>query len=173
MSSIKNLAALVQPVRQIVPKEPKEWASIDNGLGFVTPADYRSIIDTYGSGSFDDFLIVLSPQNSNKYLDLSSQIAVRREALRGLTHEVIPYSIDLLTACAYTNNGDVVYWLADKAVDPNEWPIIVNASRDDEWDRFDGGLLDFLIAVFNRSYVCPIFPDDFPEQDGSYFTPSA
>ncbi|WP_131809344.1 hypothetical protein [Mycobacteroides immunogenum] len=152
---------------------PKEWAAIDSGLGFVTPADYRAIIDTYGSGSFDDFLIVLSPQSDNKYLDLSSQITVRREALRGLTHEVIPYSIDLLTACAYTNNGDVVYWLADKTVDPNEWPIIVNASSDDEWDRFEGGLLDFLISVFNRSYVCPIFPDDFPEQDGSYFTPSA
>ncbi|WP_165609637.1 hypothetical protein [Mycobacteroides saopaulense] len=170
MSSIQDLAAVVTPLGRVA---PKEWTAIDSDLGFVTPADYRSIIDTYGSGSFDDFLIVLSPQNGNKYLDLSSQIAVRREALHGLTHEVIPYPIDLLTACAYTNNGDVVYWLADKAVNPNDWPVVINASRDDEWDRFNGGLLDFLVAVLDRSYVCPIFPDDFPEQDGSYFTPSA
>ncbi|MGC7250000.1 hypothetical protein RBA00_13230, partial [Mycobacteroides abscessus subsp. massiliense] len=43
----------------------------------------------------------------------------------------------------------------------------------DRWEEFDGTLLEFLVAIFSKSYVCPIFPDDFPAQDGSYFTPSA
>ncbi|MGC7299260.1 hypothetical protein RA988_22400, partial [Mycobacteroides abscessus subsp. massiliense] len=61
----------------------------------------------------------------------------------------------------------------NESADSNKWPVVIQATRDNEWDKFDGSLLEFLVSVFGRTYVCPIFSDDFPEQDGSYFTPSA
>ncbi len=181
MALIEDLTTLVAPPGA-TSHVTRDWGAIDARLGFVTPPDYREIVETYGSGKFDDFLMVLMPQDSNVHLDLWSQISGWRDALRmsvdserllGVPPAVVPYPIESLTACAYTDNGDVIYWLTSGSADPNEWPVVIQATRDNEWDEFDGSLLEFLTSVFSRTYVCPIFPDDFPEQDGSYFTPSA
>ncbi|MBA0045352.1 SMI1/KNR4 family protein [Mycobacteroides sp. LB1] len=181
MALIEDLTALIAPP-YAASRVTRDWEAIDADLGFVTPLDYREIVETYGSGKFDDFLMVLMPQDSNIHLDLGSQISGWRDALRmsldserllGVPPAVVPYPIESLTACAYTDNGDVIYWLTSESADPNEWPVVIQATRDDEWDKFDGSLLEFLDSVFSQTYFCPIFPDDFPEQDGSYFTPSA
>lgn len=177
---ISDLTALVAPPHASG-GTTTDWDSVDVNLGFVTPCDYREIVEIYGPGSFDNFLIVLMPQHDNIYLDLGSQISAWRDNLRmsfdsewllGVPPGVVPYSIESLTACAYTNNGDVIYWLTNESADPNDWPVVIQATRDNEWDKFDGSLLEFLVSVFSRTYVCPIFPDDFPELDASYFTPS-
>ncbi|AMU55107.1 Uncharacterised protein [Mycobacteroides abscessus subsp. abscessus] len=170
MASIEEFAVLVTPPGHV---EQKDWLAVNRELGFETPGDYQLIIDHYGRGSFDDFLYVMQPLNDNKFLDLASQIAANHEMLHALTNETIPYPVESLFKCASTDNGDSIYWLTDKSSEPNEWPIVINAARDDRWEEFDGTLLEFLVAIFSKSYVCPIFPDDFPAQDGSYFTPSA
>lgn len=163
MASIEDLLACV-PAGQGSGRH--DWTQVHQRLGFVTPRDYEQIVDTYGAGEFDEFLLVLDPQNDNPYLDLKSQVNVRRQALLGLTNEVIPYPIESLTACAYTNNGDVIYWITDRSENPDEWTVTINAARDDEWDEFDGTLLDLLVALFSRTHVSPIFPADFPNPEG-------
>ncbi|MDX1876085.1 hypothetical protein SBI67_28530 [Mycolicibacterium sp. 120266] len=163
---IKDLAARVRPECTVT---QRDWARLYRHLGFVTPRDYEQIVDTYGAGEFDEFLLVLDPQNDNQYLDLKSQVNVRRQALLGLTSEVIPYSIESLTACAYTNNGDVIYWITDRSVNPDDWTVTINAARDNEWDEFDGTLLDLLVGLFTRTHVSPFFPEDFPSPAGVTF----
>ncbi len=163
---IEDLAARV---RSEGSANQHDWARLHQHLGFVTPRDYQQIIDTLGAGEFDEFLLVLDPQNDNRYLDLKSEANVRRQALLRLTHEVIPYPIESLTACAYTNNGDVIYWITDRSVDPDDWAVTINAARDDEWDEFDGTLLDLLVALLTRTHVSPIFPEDFPNPAGVTF----
>ncbi|MHA7664096.1 SMI1/KNR4 family protein [Mycolicibacterium sp. HS_4_1] len=165
MASIAELIALVPPPSRAPGR--RDWASVDQELGFETPQDYQSIIDTYGRGNFSGFLYVMQPLDDNRSLDLTFRTNISQDALRALTNEVIPYPIDSLVQCASTDNGDSIYWLTSRSPhDPNKWPLVMNAARDDEWAEFDGNLLDFLVAIFNRSYVFPIFPDDFPDFAG-------
>lgn len=169
MASIEELIALVPPPGAA--PGPRDWASVDHELGFETPHDYQSIVDTYGRGSFSGFLYVMQPLDDNRSLDINYRTNMSQDILRALTEEVIPYPIDSLLQCASTDNGDSIYWLTRESPrDPNKWPLVMNVARDDEWAEFDGTLLDFLVAIFNRSYVCPIFPDDFPDYAGNTFT---
>ena len=46
---------------------------------------------------------------------------------------------------------------------PDDRGIVVNAARDwPDWPGFDGGLVEFLVAVFAVEYRCDAFPEDFP-----------
>ena len=172
MSTVQDLTSIVPPPSDIV--TAWDWDQIHRDLGFVTPSDYQQIINAYGNGKFDDFLRVFAPT------DLSSQIKTKREALHmsadseelfGVPPEVMPYPIESLAACAYSDNGDVIYWRTQDSADPNKWPVVIHATRDEEWDEYEGTILDFLVAIFDRSYVCPLFPDSFPDANGSMFAP--
>ncbi|MDX1876086.1 hypothetical protein SBI67_28535 [Mycolicibacterium sp. 120266] len=170
MATIRDLTSLVPPPEQ--PQKQWNWDRIESNLGFIVPDDYRQIVDTHGRGKFDNFLRVFTPD------DLGQQIQIKRDALRmaansqelfGVQPTETPYPIEALTVCAYTDNGDDIYWSSDSSSDPNTWRIVVHATRDEEWDAFDGPLIEFLVAVFSGSYVCPIFPDDFPGSAVSRF----
>lgn len=61
-----------------------------------------------------------------------------------------------------TENGEVCLWLTDKE-NSNEWPIIVTDGLG-YW-RYDGNILSFVGDLLSGNVTCPIFPDDFPEND--------
>jgi hypothetical protein len=49
-------------------------------LGFSLPVDYRALVETYGEGSFDDFLWLLHPKPKSEF-DLVSALRAHRDAL--------------------------------------------------------------------------------------------
>lgn len=53
-----------------------DWAGIEQRLRL--PADYKRLVETYGSGAFDDFIRVLQPSETNEHIDLLRQRKVRR-----------------------------------------------------------------------------------------------
>ncbi|WP_203897692.1 hypothetical protein [Virgisporangium aliadipatigenens] len=80
--------------------------------------------------------------------------------------EVLPAAVERLLAIAVTDNGDTVYWVREPDEFPDRWRVAVNGARDfDEWHLFDGGLVHFLVSVFSREWVAPVFPEDFPYPD--------
>jgi len=175
MSSINDLLAIVAPPATATASGSSErWISVHSAIGFTTPTDYREIVDAYGAGAFGNFLWVYQPQLDNKFLDLQTQIPAQADVLRELKEmgDEPPHQISSLKACGVTDNGDVIYWVTGQSQDPDDWTIAINAPRDDEWSEYNGSLVDFLVAVLSRSYVCPIFPDDFPGQDGIFFKPA-
>lgn len=170
MATIGDLTSLVPPPEQ--PRNQWGWGHIESDLGFIVPDDYREIVGTYGRGKFDNFVRVFTPD------ELGRKIQIKRDALRmaansqellGVPPTDTPYPIEALTVCAYTDNGDDIYWITDSGSDPNTWRIVVHATRDEEWDAFDGPLIEFFVVVFSGSYVCPTFPDGFPDSAGSRF----
>ena len=59
-ADMSQLFKLVTPPRN--PFEtgtPKAWEKIEIRLGSALPADYRTFIDCYGTGSFDDIISVV------------------------------------------------------------------------------------------------------------------
>jgi hypothetical protein len=62
MSSITALTSLVTP-----PTQPSDvgqlaqWPQVEAELGIALPSDYKAFLATYGSGSFNDFMIIFNP----------------------------------------------------------------------------------------------------------------
>ena len=144
---------------------PPNWPAVERSLGFALPGDYKDLVDRYGPGRFDDFLAVLAPGHPVPRLDLVHGVAEAADTLRvyASSGEALPAPVDGLTAVAWTDNGDTVYWLRDPGSPPDRWRIAVNGARDfDEWHLFDGCLAHFLVAVLNREWWCPRSPATSP-----------
>lgn len=137
-------------------------------LQIPLPDDYKSLVELYGPGAFDDFLWILQPFDDNEHLDLLAQRTARLDALRDLQSQgqAIPYAIDsgieILLPWAITDNGDVVYWVVEPRDQPHTWSIVMNEARGPLWERFEGSATEYLEAVMAKSFVPSSFPDDFP-----------
>src|SRR5260370_16561952 len=78
MNALAQLVAVVPPPARV----PRiDWTEVENRLGFPLPDDYRALMETYGEGSFDDFLWLLHPTSPNPNLNLISELPPQREAL--------------------------------------------------------------------------------------------
>ena len=137
------------------------------------PLDYKGYINAFGTGCLDDFIWVLNPFSSNRYLSLFSQGEAALQALRELQsdfgfevpHPLFPEPGGLLP-WGTTDNGDVLYWLTEGR--PDDWPVVANAARGPEVERYAMGMSAFLAKVLTREIVSGILPDDFPGEEHSF-----
>lgn len=165
-SAVNDLKALVPPTRPPLPE--LDWAEIERRLGLRLPLDYKRLVETYGQGSFDGFLWVLQPSESNQNLDLLRQRGARLDALRTLrdSGEEVPFGVENtdeeLVPWAITDNGDVCYWVRSTSDDPDEWVVTVNEARGPRWKTFALSTSEFLVAVLSGNLRVDLFPDDFP-----------
>lgn len=171
MASIEELTTLVTPPP--VPRlAPGDWDACDSVLGFVTPSDYRVVIDTYGAGIFGGFVWFMLPQSNMKRLNMLTEMSAQRNVLREMGEfEEVPYDIESLIPCGATNNGDTVFWWTNGAADSTRWTIVVHSGRDPQWSAYRGNLLGFLTDIFSGRYKCEVFPEGFPSGSDFYFSP--
>ena len=67
---------------------PKSWEKIVARLGLELPPDYKAFINRYGTGSFDDFIIIYNPFADNEYPNLFYAL----DTLHQADHPVAPRS---------------------------------------------------------------------------------
>ncbi|WP_405924342.1 hypothetical protein [Streptomyces sp. NBC_00035] len=88
----------------------------------------------------------------------------------------VPYETNELLPVGKTDNGDTVYWVTRPEGAPNSWTVVANGARNMKWPHFDGGIVDFLVAVLSGAHRVDVFPNDFvraePVFDG-YPSPDA
>lgn len=169
--ALVRLRELVAPPRSPVLVPNVSAVSAFDGL----PSDYPALLSIYGRGAFDNFLWLHNPPESGTPLDLDrARRSARSELVDHQTDEfVLTQSasfLDSLVPCAVTDNGDRCFWRTDRSSRPNRWTVVAHTPRDGDWDEYPGTLAEFLYAVMSRQYSCPIFPDDFPD-DNPEFTP--
>ena len=63
---------------------------------------------------------------------------------------------------ASTDNGEFAYWLAADHCPPEQWTVMVNEARGDEWEHFRMGCVDFLLGLLRREVHSEILWSRFP-----------
>jgi hypothetical protein len=165
--SIEQLKRVLQP-----PPNPREvprlsdWLELEDALGCSLPDDYRRFIEVYGTGRIAEFLSIFNPFSAHRYLNLREQLRIQAQVLEELESfgEVLPYKIHPVPGGVFpfgaTDNGDVMFWVCDGI--PDNWHVVVNASRSPDWERFDEDMTAFLTETLCGGTRPSAFPGKFP-----------
>lgn len=175
--SIAELTTLVRP-----PVEPsdtgtqEQWAQIEDELGVALPPDYKAYIATYGSGSFNDFIVYFNPFSPSPHDNLLDQFRQHHQAERekrlwfpdrseSIVHpfQLFPEAKGLLPFGRTTNFGDTFFWQIHEQ--PDAWPVVHYNLRDGEYELFQTTCTAFLVGVFSKTCISRLFPTDFPGDD--------
>lgn len=151
------------PIQQGTNKK-NSWEKVENKLGIVFPGDYKRFIDSYGVGSINDFLWILSPFCENENLNSIEKFKVMKEAYISMQCEFS----ERFSFCFYdgktglfpwgiTDNGDELFWNFKE----DNLEIVVYESRYASNMSYIMGMEEFLCKLIKKEIVCPIFPDDF------------
>ncbi|MBV1938361.1 SMI1/KNR4 family protein [Streptomyces sp. BV286] len=140
-----------------------DWSQVEDALGVTLPGDYKWLVERYGPGSFNDFLYILqpsSPFHPTRLVESANRAAEILDELRE-SGVGIPYEVDELLPVGKTDNGDIVYWVTRPEDAPDSWTIVANGARNLKWPHFDGGIVEFLVAVLSGAHRVDVFPGDF------------
>lgn len=142
------------------------WPEVEHELEARLPHDYKTFIDSYGTGKINSFILIFNPFSTNQYVNLKDQAHRQLDALRTLIKggESCPYPLfpepGGLLPVGITDNGDVIHWLTKGSSDA--WSVVVNDSRSPEYEEFDCDLTSFLASILTRDIRSKIFPESFP-----------
>lgn len=156
------------PTAPLEPVASERWSSAEATLGLTLPDDFKQLVDTYGTGMFNDFLTVFVPFAGNKNLNLLDVQTPILDAYRTLAKEhpdTAPFPVfpepGGLFPYARTDNGDVFYW---KTVgEPNSWPTVLFESRHAFYEEFGQPTTELLAGLLDGTITSESFPspDDF------------
>lgn len=172
MTSLEILTRLAPP-----PTSPllTDWNVVETLLQRPLPTDYKQLVDTYGPGSFCDFLHLYTPHRNEEAVDLTGPMPAR---LRGQLVKdrdngtlSMPHRPEDLFAIGVTDNGNHVFWITTPEEQPDAWTITVNEADGHDWHTHHGNLTSFLVALLSGHEHPPVFPRDLLRQ-GAFFTPA-
>jgi hypothetical protein len=146
---------------------PEQWEEVERALGTVLPGDYKVIINTYGTGEFNDLFAMFNPFSSSEGMNLLWQAGipdclVEDEELGRvypLGSDLENYQlsrIDYPELCPFPpypepggllplggdTNGGSAYWLTEGR--PDDWPLIFFPHGLRPIERHPMPLLEFL-----------------------------
>ena len=162
MSALDDLIAIAPPPAD--PAPPIDWDAARAALGVELPRDYAQLAQRYGAGTFDDGIGLHVPGHPNRNLDLVIFTERARSALHALRDdgEEMPYDPDELLPWAADDAGNFIWWHVSDPGAPDRWPVVANEARGDEWLRYEGGAVAFLVAILSGDV-----PNDFIVADDS------
>jgi hypothetical protein len=85
------LALAPPPVRPDWHQPPTsdDWAEMESHFGFEFPADYKRLIECYGTGQFGEFVLIMNPFCVNKYI--SQRLVMKHNYFwTGADHDPVP-----------------------------------------------------------------------------------
>lgn len=131
-----------------------DWPSVESRLGTALPTDYKELAERFGSGEFDGYLWLSTPDSPSPHHDLIKEAKRLGEQASAdpwigdlyRPHPVFPAASGLLR-WADSVQADQFVWLTESA-NPDEWPILAQAHEDvGEWARFDGSTSEFIYRL--------------------------
>ncbi|MER8188289.1 hypothetical protein [Kitasatospora sp. NPDC094015] len=149
---------------------PVPWERAPEALGFQLPADYRAFADRYGMASIRDELHIYTPSAAPSpkigqplgfegFLYFTTEpygyCAMLAQAYRDGDHDECPYPLfpaeGGLLKWGNNYSSDQFFWLM-RGPDPDRWPVAAKFHSMREWDLFEGGFLEFLLAAVTAQY---------------------
>jgi hypothetical protein len=163
--SLEELKALIPPPSAVA---APPWGEALNEVGFEFPADYRAFVDTYGGGTFERpeyvGLIVDAPHchalGPGGRLGFGGFVGIQLDQVRplftypgaeegmwnGEPRPLYPEPGGLLS-WGSTEESDQFFWLTQDT-NPDRWPVVGWSRHDGSTFDFDGGMVEFLLALF-------------------------
>ncbi|MEU2874917.1 SMI1/KNR4 family protein [Streptomyces sp. NPDC007070] len=144
-----------------------DWTAAEAALRIALPTDYKELIETYGAGFIDDYLLLLEPDCPNNVYDLLEASAEREKANDSLwQYEDKPEEMgtagNRLICWATTDNGEYLYWLVRADDDPDSRTVMINSASGEDWERYDMTVTCFLAAALAGDIRSEILWDQFP-----------
>ncbi|MCC9312220.1 hypothetical protein LN042_35045 [Kitasatospora sp. RB6PN24] len=149
---------------------PVPWEFGPGVLGFQLPADYRAFADRYGTVSISDELHIYTPSTElgpyvggpvgfEGFLYFTTEpygyCAMLAQAHQDGDYDECPYPLfpteGGLLKWGNNYNSDHFFWLM-RGPDPDRWPVAAKFDSMLEWDLFEGGFLEFLLAAVTEQY---------------------
>lgn len=183
MEALEKLVRMVPP-----PKHPVEvgdneaFAIVERELGVALPSDFKRLIQSYGSGQWQDFWYVLNPFSANRYLNLVQQATVLRPAAcstldaertgresepASYPHLIYPEPGGILP-WAVTDNGGRLFWIT--AGPPAHWRTVYYADRSPDFESYNISCTQLVYGAVSGEL--PIFAGALGE-DHRYGEPGA
>ncbi|WP_316773524.1 hypothetical protein [Streptomyces sasae] len=144
---------------------------MEDEVGVLLPDDYKWLSERYGPGDFDGFMTILHPRSKFWPTCLVGAAERAAELLVQMPQSLrkrVPYDIDHLLAVGKTDNGDTIYWVTEPEAAPNEWTVTANGARNTKWPHFEGGIVEFLVAILSGATRLDVFPSDFPSASPTF-----
>jgi hypothetical protein len=148
----------------------KAWEKLEARLGLSLPDDYKSLIDTYGMGSFGGLITVYNPFahieefNLLYVLDTLHQADRQTQLLRGsgwtavTPFELYPAPGGLLPwGCAATF-GDTFFWKVSGP--PQSWETIFYHLRSGEYEVWKMSITEFIAGILSGKVKSVLLPED-------------
>ncbi|MGL6076475.1 MAG: SMI1/KNR4 family protein [Fimbriiglobus sp.] len=147
----------------------RDWSLIEARIGCSLPQDFKDVVDSFGLGQWREWLIPFGPQFLPDCYDINiapwEMIEGEVSFLKSLTSEerAADFPFDYfpenngLFPFATTVQADRLCW--QMSGKPNEWPMVVCASRDTAYRVYQMSFTDFLAAFLLGKLGCELFPD--------------
>jgi hypothetical protein len=175
--ALARLQALVPPPHAPVERaDPRRWPEVEAELGTALPADYKALVEAYGSGRFDELLWLFSPfapRGPGNLLDerhttLDAYRESRRRFPDRLPLPPFPEPGGLLPL-GRSDNGNELYWLTGGA--PDAWAVVLFGGRSTEHEQHPPGVAAFLAGVLTGELPTRLLPRDLARRPAHTFTP--
>ncbi len=166
---------ITPPAMPVEAGTAKKWEKCEQRLGLKLPQSFKTLLDQFGTGSFNQFLYLYNPfaeeqeQNLFDVLDLLHVVdAQARHAEPGWTmvwpFRLYPASAGLLP---WGNAGslDLIFFWQTGGL-PETWPIIFYDLSTGEYETWKKSVPEFLSALFTSQIESVFFPPQFIRTEG-------
>lgn len=140
-----------------------DWFEVENRLGHGLPEDYKALIDTYGAGGFDDFVLMKAPGSHIPGTDLvaanGAEYMQDLEAIwddLGERPEELAEEGSYLLAWANAEDGEELVWLVRPGQDPDDWTVMVLEEDLTEWEHYPMTCTGLLVGLISEEIVSSI-----------------
>jgi hypothetical protein len=108
----------------------EDWDAVEHSLGLGLPGDYKHLIEVFGPGSFDGYLLLPSPfwvSRTHNQLDFFQYLAYAQEAMDApLERGELPYPLypdpGGLLLWGGTIDGNLLFWnTRGRTLTPGRW----------------------------------------------------
>jgi len=179
MSLVQLIQLVPPPTKPFEIGSPKGWKIVQERLGVSFPPDYKSFIDCYGTGTFNDFITPYNPFTSIDYLNTFQVLDAHHQARHqpGLGGDtswsvVAPFDLypapDGLLPWGTTTKFDHVFFWQITGL-PESWVTIFYNLRVGEYEVWKIPFTSFLVKLFQRKIESVLLPKDFLSESGNFY----
>ncbi|RAO37305.1 hypothetical protein PSN13_01286 [Micromonospora saelicesensis] len=147
------------------------WEQTEAELGVALPTDFKELSGRFVPGSFSGYLSLLRPTDEHDHQPLLSMWAGSRQmaAMDDFAAQMYaPYGIfgadtgpGLIQWGIDMSEGDH-FWLADRSVEPDRWPVVSRGGDGGPLHRFDMSTAEFVHRVIADPEFKPFTVADPP-----------